>query len=158
MIYCYPKSTNTMSPIHLKNGLNHTLVIEQSAAALMAHCLMHWCWPEEFRKGQFWAQYHSRCTSTTFQLESPTQMSTYMQMTLPYGRLTVTRCLFSVVFKTAFTELVDGYLWMRWFRTRKRLKHLIIGTVQKLLHSGNPSLDLSLCGTPIEVAKTAFRR
>ena len=82
MIYCYPKSTNTMSPIHLKNGLNHTLVIEHNAAALMAHCLMHWCWPEEFRNGQFWAQYYSRCTSTTFQLESPTQMSTYMQMTL----------------------------------------------------------------------------
>ena len=101
-----------MSPIHLKNGLNHydTLVIEQNAAALMAHCLMHWCWPEEFRKGQFWAQYYSRCTSTTFQLESLTQMSTYMQMTLPYRRLTVTRCLFSVVFKTALTELVDGYL------------------------------------------------
>ena len=38
--------------------------------------------PEEFRKGQFWAQYYSRCTSTTFQLESPTQMLTYMQMTL----------------------------------------------------------------------------
>ena len=34
---------------------------------LVAHCLMHWCWPEEFRKGQFWAQYYSRCTSTTFQ-------------------------------------------------------------------------------------------
>ena len=82
MIYCYPKSTNTMSPIHLKNGSNHTLVIEHNAAALMAHCLMHWCWPEEFRKGQFWAQYYSRCTSTTFQLESLTQMSTYMQMTL----------------------------------------------------------------------------
>ena len=30
---------------------------------------------------------------------------------------------------------------------------MIIGTVQKLLHSGNPSLDLSLCGTPIEEAK-----
>ena len=35
----------------------------------------------------------------------------------------------------------------------KKTKHLIIGTVQKLLHSGNPSLDLSLCGTPIEEAK-----
>ena len=61
-----------MSPIHLKNGSNHTLVIEHNVAALMAHCLMHWCWPEEFRKGQFWVQYYSRCTSTTFQLESPT--------------------------------------------------------------------------------------
>ena len=40
----------------------------------------------------------------------------------------------------------------------KKTKHLIIGTVQKLLHFGNPSLDLSLCGTPIEVAKAAFRR
>ena len=40
----------------------------------------------------------------------------------------------------------------------KKTKHLIIGTVQKLLHSGNPSLDLSLCGTPIEVATAAFRR
>ena len=40
----------------------------------------------------------------------------------------------------------------------KKTKHLIIGTVQKLLHSGNPSLDLSLCGTPIEVANAAFRR
>ena len=35
----------------------------------------------------------------------------------------------------------------------KKTKHLIMGTVQKLLHSGNPSLDLSLCGTPIEEAK-----
>ena len=35
----------------------------------------------------------------------------------------------------------------------KKTKHLIIGTVQKLLHSGNISLDLSLCGTPIEEAK-----
>ena len=35
----------------------------------------------------------------------------------------------------------------------KKTKHLIIGTVQKLLHSGDPSLDLSLCGTPIEEAK-----
>ena len=86
------------------------LVIEHNAAALMAQCLMHWCWPEEFRKGQFWAQYYSRCTSTTFQLESLTQMSTYMQMTLKYGRLTVTHCLFSLVFKTVLTELVDGYL------------------------------------------------
>ena len=33
-----------MSQIHLKNGLNHTLVIEQNAVVLMAHCLMHWCW------------------------------------------------------------------------------------------------------------------
>ena len=35
----------------------------------------------------------------------------------------------------------------------KRTKYLIIGTVQKLLHSGNPSLDLSLCDTQIEEAK-----
>jgi len=35
----------------------------------------------------------------------------------------------------------------------KKTNHLIIGTVQKLLHSGNPSLDLFLCGTPIEEAK-----
>ena len=35
----------------------------------------------------------------------------------------------------------------------KKTKHLIIGTVQKLLYSGNPSFDLSLCGTPIEDAK-----
>ena len=35
----------------------------------------------------------------------------------------------------------------------KKTKYLIIGTVQKLFHSGNPSLDLSLCGTPIEEAK-----
>ena len=35
----------------------------------------------------------------------------------------------------------------------KKTKYLIIGTVEKLLHSGNPSLDLSLCGTPIEEAK-----
>ena len=35
----------------------------------------------------------------------------------------------------------------------KKTKHLIIGTVQKLLHSGNISLDLSLCSTPIEEAK-----
>ena len=35
----------------------------------------------------------------------------------------------------------------------KKPKYLIIGTVQKLLHSGNPSLELSLCGTPIEEAK-----
>ena len=75
----------------------------------------------EVPQGSILAQYYSRCTSTTFQLEYPTQMSTYMQMTLPYGRLTVTRCLFSTVFKTALTELVDGYLWIRWFRTRKRL-------------------------------------
>ena len=33
----------------------------------------------------------------------------------------------------------------------KKTKYLIIGTV--LLHSDNPSLDLSLCGTPIEEAK-----
>ena len=35
----------------------------------------------------------------------------------------------------------------------KKTKYLIIGTVQKLLQSGNLSLDLSLCGTPIEEAK-----
>ena len=35
----------------------------------------------------------------------------------------------------------------------KKTKYLIIGTVEKLLHSGNPSLDLSLCGTPIEETK-----
>lgn len=35
----------------------------------------------------------------------------------------------------------------------KKTKHMIIGTVQKLLLSGNPSLDLSLRGTPIEEAK-----
>ena len=35
----------------------------------------------------------------------------------------------------------------------KNTKHLIIGTVQKLLHPGHPSLDLSLCGTLIEEAK-----
>ena len=35
----------------------------------------------------------------------------------------------------------------------KKTKHLIIGTVQKLLHSGNITLDLSLSGTPIEEAK-----
>ena len=34
----------------------------------------------------------------------------------------------------------------------KKTKYLIIGTEQ-LLHSGNPSLDLSLCSTPIEEAK-----
>ena len=44
------------------------------------------------------------------------------------------------------------------FPNTKKTKHLIIETVQKLLHSCNPSLDLSLCGTPIEVAKAAFRR
>ena len=121
MTYCYPKLTNIMSLVPLKNGLNHTLVIEHNVAALMTHCLIHWCWPEEFCKDQFWAQYYSRCRSTTFQLEYPTQISTYMQMTLPYGRLTVTRCLFSAVFKTALTELVIGYLFKRWFRTRKRL-------------------------------------
>ena len=96
MTYCYPKLTNIMSRIHLKSGFNHTLVIKHNVAhclsVSLAHCLIHWCWPEEFRKDQFWAQYYSRCTSMTFQLEYPTQMSTYMQMTLPYGRLTVTRC------------------------------------------------------------------
>ena len=35
----------------------------------------------------------------------------------------------------------------------KKTKFLIIGSVQKLLHSGNPSLDLSLCGTPTEEAR-----
>ena len=53
MTYCYPKLTNIMSLVHLKNGLNHTLVIEHNIVALMDHCLIHWYWPEEFRKDQF---------------------------------------------------------------------------------------------------------
>ena len=118
--------------------VNHTLVIEHNAAALMLHCLLHCCWSEEFRKGKFWAQYYSRCTSTSFQLESPTQMSTYIQMTPPYGRLTVTRCLFTVVFKTALTCRTSRWLSLnKMVPNTKKTKHLIIGTVQKLLHSGN---------------------
>ena len=35
----------------------------------------------------------------------------------------------------------------------KKTKHSIIGTAQKLVHSGNLPLDLSLCGTLIEEAK-----
>ena len=135
-----------MSPIHLKNGLNHTLVIEHNVAALMAHCLMHWCWLEEFRKGQFWAQYYSRCTSTTFQLESPTQMSTYMQTNS--DPLLIQRGLQDSLDRTSRWPSLNKMV-----PNTKKTKHLIIGTVQKLLHSGNPSLDLSLCGTPIEEAK-----
>ena len=65
----------------------------------------------------------------------------------------MTRCLYSAVFKTALTELVDGLSLNKMVPNTKKTKYLIIGTVQKLLHSRNPSLDLTLCGTPIEEAK-----
>ena len=35
----------------------------------------------------------------------------------------------------------------------KKTKQLVIGTSQKLLHSGNSSLNLFLCGTPVGEAK-----
>ena len=71
----------------------------------------------------------------------------------------MTRCLFTVVFKTALTCRTSRWLSLnKMVPNTKKTKHLIIGTVQKLLHSGNPSLDLSFCGIPIEVAKAAFRR
>ena len=35
----------------------------------------------------------------------------------------------------------------------KKMKQLIIGTSQKLSHTGNPSLNLFLCGTPVGETK-----
>ena len=63
------------------------------------------------------------------------------------------RCLFSAVFKTAIDRTSRWQSPNKMVPNTNKTKYLIIGTVQKLLHSGNPSLDLSLCGTPIEEAK-----
>jgi len=107
---------------------------------------MHWCWPEEFHKDQFYGPILFLLYINDLPIGiSNSHVDIYADDTI--GRLTVTRCLFSVVFKTALTEL------NKMVPNTKKTKHLIIGTVQKLLHSGNPSLDLYLCGTPIEEAK-----
>ena len=140
-----------MSPIHLKNGLNHTLVIGHCINGSLSDALVL-----------------ARGVPHQGSILGPILFSLYIN-NLPIGFSNSSVDIYAddttiwetnsdpmLVHRGLQDSLDRTSRWLslnKMLPNTKKTKYLIIGTVQKLLHSGNPSLNLSLCGTPIEEAK-----